>query len=114
VYSGSINGSGFASAMFLHHVGQLLIEDNIFDHNGWNETLTLPATVTISIGSPAVITWPNNKLPEGAGITFSTTGTLPTGITAGTPYFVVNRTANSFNVATTYQGTPITTSGTQS
>ena len=70
-------------------------------------------TATISIGAPAVITVgtaPNN----GEVVTFSTTGTLPTGIVAGTNYFVVNRTSTTFNISATSGGSAITTSGSQS
>lgn len=70
-------------------------------------------TATISIGAPAVITVgtaPNN----GDVVTFSTTGTLPTGIVAGTNYFVVNRTSTTFNISATSGGSAITTSGSQS
>lgn len=70
-------------------------------------------TATISIGAPAVVTVgtaPNN----GDVVSFSTTGTLPTGIVAGTNYYVVNRTATTFNISATSGGSAITTSGTQS
>jgi len=70
-------------------------------------------TATISIGAPAVITVgtaPNN----GDVVSFSTTGTLPTGIVAGTNYFVVNRTSTTFNISATSGGSAITTSGSQS
>jgi hypothetical protein len=46
-------------------------------------------------------------------VVFATTGTLPTGITAGTQYFVINRTSTSFQVSTTLGGSEITLSGTQ-
>lgn len=70
-------------------------------------------TATVSIGAPAVITVgtaPNN----GEVVSFSTTGTLPTGIVAGTNYFVVNRTSTTFQISATSGGSPITTSGSQS
>jgi len=70
-------------------------------------------TSTISIGAPAVITVgtaPNN----GDVVSFSTTGTLPTGIVAGTTYYVINRTSTTFNISATSGGSAITTSGTQS
>jgi hypothetical protein len=47
--------------------------------------------ITLSIASPAVCTYINSANHGFSGneqITFSTTGALPTGITAGTPYFV--------------------------
>lgn len=70
-------------------------------------------TAIIAIASPGVFTVsaaPNN----GDVVVFSTTGTLPTGIVAGTTYFVVNRTSSTFNVAATSGGAAINLSGTQS
>lgn len=71
-------------------------------------------TCTISIASPGVITRTAHSLENGVAVVFSTTGALPTGLTAGTIYYVVNRTADTFQVASTVGGTAITTSGTQS
>ena len=74
---------------------------------------TLGGTVTISIGSPAIIV-SNLTLPNGSSITLATTGALPTGLFTGTQYYVVNASGTQFNVALTQYGTPINTSGTQS
>jgi len=70
-------------------------------------------TASITIATPGVITV-NSAPANSATVTFSTTGTLPTGLTAGTNYYVVNRTATTFQVSTTIAGSPIATSGTQS
>lgn len=72
------------------------------------------ATVTLTIASPCVITWSAHGLANGDRVVFTTTGALPTGLTAGTAYFVVNATTNTFEVAATADGTAINTSGTQS
>ena len=85
-------------------------------------------TVTITIASPAVITW--TGLPYAgfattgtnwtAPIVFSTTGALPTGITAGTTYWVIGNTLSgtTFEIATSVAnalaGSAINTSGSQS
>ena len=74
---------------------------------------TLGGTVTISIGSPALII-SNLTLPNGSAITFATTGALPTGLFTGTQYYVINASGTQFNVALSQFGTPINTSGTQS
>lgn len=71
-------------------------------------------TVTISIGSPGVITRNGHGLENGARVRFSTTGALPTGIAANTDYFVVGSATNTFNVAATVGGAAINTTGTQS
>ena len=76
---------------------------------------TSSENVTISIASPAVITYPSGGVPtNGTAITFSTTGALPTGITAGTTYYVINSSGLTSNIALTAGGTAINTSGTQS
>lgn len=74
-------------------------------------------TCTISIGSPATITKSNHGLQPGATIVFSTTGSLPTGITAGVEYYVLPEGlgVNSFRVsAIAGSSTVVNTSGTQS
>ncbi|WP_027991938.1 hypothetical protein [Sinorhizobium meliloti] len=72
------------------------------------------STVTMTIASPGVISWNAHGLAAGTPIKFSTTGALPTGLTAGTTYYVLNPTANDFQVAATPGGAAIDTSGTQS
>jgi hypothetical protein len=85
-------------------------------------------TATILIASPAVITVTNHfsGIPSGsnnAGICpvfFTTTGSLPTGITANTVYWTIGSTvtSSSFEIATSIAnaiaGTAVNTSGTQS
>ena len=70
--------------------------------------------VSLTVGVPCVITLQANRFAAGDTVTFATTGALPTGLTAGTTYYVVSPTADTFEVATTAGGTPITTTGTQS
>ena len=74
------------------------------------------STVTVTIASPAVVGWAAHGLAAGTQIIFSTTGALPTGITAGTIYYVITAglAAGAFEISTTLEGTPIVTSGTQS
>lgn len=80
------------------------------------------ATVTITIASPGVVTWNAHGLPAGTAVEFTTTGSLPSGLTAGTKYYVANDTnltANTFAVSDTkahaLAGTnQINTSGSQS
>jgi hypothetical protein len=72
------------------------------------------SNVTISTSSPATITWNNHGLVLNTPIQFSTTGSLPTGLSVGTTYYVISPSTTSFNVALTPNGSPIATSGTQS
>jgi len=70
-------------------------------------------TVTITVGVPTVINLTFN-IANGTPIVLSTTGTLPTGLIAGTTYYVVNSSGITCNLATTLGGTPIPTIGTYS
>jgi len=73
-------------------------------------------TVTITIAAPGVVTETAHGRTAGSVVTFATTGALPTGLTAGTPYYVsaTGLTANTYQVSATPNGASITTSGTQS
>lgn len=69
------------------------------------------SSVTITVAAPGVVTWANHGLPDGTKVVFTTTGTLPTGITASTTYYVVNAASGTFQIAATKGGTAITTTG---
>jgi hypothetical protein len=71
-------------------------------------------TFTVTIANPAVVT-PATYVPaNGTAVILSTTGALPTGLTAGVQYYVVGATGSTFNLANVPNGATITTSGTQS
>lgn len=55
-------------------------------------------TVTMTIATPCVVTLTNHGLRDGTGVVFSTTGALPTGITAGATYYARSTAANTFNL----------------
>jgi hypothetical protein len=78
----------------------------------WQET----ATITVTIASPAVVTYTGHGLAAGAPIRFSTTGALPTGIIAGTTYYVIAAgiATNTFEFSTSVGGSAVNTSGSQS
>ena len=73
-------------------------------------------TVTMTIASPCVVTSTAHGYNDDAPIRFATTGTLPTGVVAGTTYYVraTNKAANTFEFSATPGGAAINTSGTQS
>jgi len=73
----------------------------------------LPQTATITIASPAVITVATAPL-NGTPVTFTTTGALPTGLSVGTVYYVINATPTTFQVANRPNGTVVNTTGSQS
>jgi hypothetical protein len=80
-------------------------------------TLSAPIaaqTVTITIATPGVLTAATTALPAGTTVILSTTGSLPTGLTAGVTYYVVNPSGLTFQLSTTSSGSPITTTGSQS
>lgn len=72
------------------------------------------STVTMTIASPGVITWTAHPLLNGDVVVFTTSGALPTGITSGTSYYVINSATNTFQVAASRGGTAINTTGSQS
>lgn len=67
-------------------------------------------TVSISVASPAVVTAPL-AVSNGTPISFYTLGTMPTGLSPGVEYYVVNSAGTTFNLATTPGGTAINTTG---
>lgn len=83
----------------------------------WSANAGLVDTATITIDTPGVVTVAaGHGLEAGAAVVFTTTGALPTGLTAGTTYYVLasGLTATTFQVAATAGGTAIDTSSTQS
>lgn len=87
---------------------------NRVDETVNQSTVAESFTGTVTIASPGVWTATAHGLPNGAAVSFTTTGALPTGIVSGTTYFVVNRAANTFQFAATQGGTAINTTGAQS
>tara|TARA_R110000868_G_scaffold45365_2_gene150519 strand:- start:3821 stop:5206 length:1386 start_codon:yes stop_codon:yes gene_type:complete len=73
-----------------------------------------PQTVTITIASPGVFTVPTTALPAGTSLILTTTGSLPTGLTSGVTYYVINPSGLTFQLSTSSTGSPITTTGSQS
>jgi len=73
-------------------------------------------TITIALGTPGIITRASHGLQPGYQIVITTTGALPTGLTAGIVYYVQSDgfTANSFRLATTKRGVAINATGSQS
>ena len=69
-------------------------------------------TATITIATPGVVTV-NSAPANNDLVIFSTNGALPTGLVAGTSYYVINRTSTTFQVSATYGGAAIATTGTQ-
>jgi hypothetical protein len=97
-------------------------EDLVYGYRGgpiyyWDASYGVdPALATVTIASPAVVTSPFS-LPNGSPVIFTNSGypsALPTGLSPGTIYYVINTTGNTFNLALTAGGAAINTTGTQS
>ena len=86
------------------------------DHGRTLVTSTTPTVVTITLATPAVFTATSHGLVAGNEVAFTTTATLPTGVSSGTSYYVIvgGLTANDFEVATAAGGTAINTASPQS
>lgn len=68
------------------------------------------AAVTISVATPGVVTWEDHGLPANSPVKFTTTGVLPSGLTAGTTYYVKTvLDADTFTVSATAGGSAINT-----
>ena len=71
-------------------------------------------TITMTIASPCVVTDAAHGRLANDTVIFTTTGALPTGLTAGAVYFVRAPTTNAYEVSATAGGAAINTSGSQS
>jgi len=76
----------------------VLDETTPFTRTAGSQTIT-----SISVANPAVITFENHRLQQGATVKFTTTGTLPTGLIAGKEYYVAGAITNdTFTVTATF------------
>ena len=71
-------------------------------------------SVTFTFASPGVVNITGHGLVSGDPVAFSSTGTLPTGITAYTTYYVIaaGLTANAFEISASQGGSAINFTGT--
>lgn len=100
----------------------LLCDGTAYNRSSYQNLFSLlnisKATATITIASPCVVTLSNHGLTTGQTVFFTTTGSLPTNISANTTCYINVIDANTFNLATSYSnliaGTFINTSGSQS
>lgn len=101
------------NAATVYYTGQQVRDDTA--HKAYESNAGVaPVNVTITIASPGVVTQTAHGLTNGTTVAFSTTGALPTGLTAGTVYYVVNAATDTYEVSATSGGASINTSGTQS
>lgn len=75
----------------------------------------IPVSVTATSASPAVFTAPADYIPTlGDRVKLSATGSVPTGFTAGTTYYVVAPSGVTFELSATSGGSAINSSSTGS
>jgi len=67
---------------------------------GSQSAITLAGNPTITTATPAVVTLANHGLATGQLVYFTTTGALPTGLTANTRYWVNVLTSSTFRLST--------------
>ena len=79
-------------------------------------TTIVPAlgTCTITIASPGVVTLNNHGLNVDDAVYLTTTGSLPTGLSANTIYYAQSVATNTFQLSSSRGGSSINTSGSQS
>lgn len=118
VFPGELPGTTTNDAATAGNIGEY--------HAAQVPTFATSSTVSITIGTPAVISWTSHPYQssttraDAAAVTFVTSGSLPTGISANTVYYVIPSTitTTSFEVATTVAnaiaGTAVNTTGSQS
>jgi microcystin-dependent protein len=75
-------------------------------------------SVTLTIASPCVLTYSGTAFNTGDAVYLTTTGALPTGLSANTTYYIALDSGTSYYLSTSranaYAGTHINTSGSQS
>lgn len=81
------------------------------DENSLYDDHVGPTTCTISNATPAVVSCTAHGLSLNDTVIFATSGALPTGLTAGTTYYVIaaGLTANAFEVSASQGGAAINT-----
>ena len=124
----SSGGTASPSAVPFFHTasGSFLIKVQMQDHGlAAGNSIVFPisttlqsSVVTMTIATPGVVTWftGTHGLTGGETIVFTTTGALPTGLTAGATYYVLAAgiTTTTFRVSASSGGAAINTTGGQS
>lgn len=84
----------------------------------WGKLHSVVGVTTVTIASPGVFTLNSHGRSTGDRVFLTTTGALPTGLSAHTTYYLINVTSSTFRLATSLAnalaGTAINTSGSQS
>lgn len=112
--SSSDNSSKVATTAYVKSNLTSLVTSITGGTSGLNMTSTTGKTVVISSATPAVLTVTTGAdLPtNGTQITFTTTGTIPTGMSLNTAYTVANASGTTFNITLNGSLVNTTSSGT--
>lgn len=96
----------------------LSIEKYSMDQLNYVVTSYSSGTCTMTIATPCIVTKSAHGFTSGMRVQFTTTGTLPTGVSLSTTYWVLVLTVNTFQLSTSLAnlqaGIYVATSGTQS
>lgn len=113
--NGALDGGTIANSTWYHWYLVMRSDTGVVDAL-CSQAPDASSVVTMTIASPCVVSWNNHGLEAGAPVVFSTTGGLPTGLTAGTTYYVISAglAVDDFRVSATRGGSAINTSGSQS
>lgn len=106
--------SGWTGTLTITDFDSFTIDEVYSDGREYESLLGAARSVPITIASPGVVTWLDHGAAADTPVVFSTSGKLPTGIVAGTVYYVRDPAQHTFKVAATPGGADINTSGSQS
>ena len=85
---------------------RVLVKDQFASSQTATITLSSTATATFTTATPTVVTVAAAPA-SGTPVTFSTTGVLPTGITAGQIYYISNVSGTTFNISESQTLSPL-------
>jgi len=101
---------------YVHGSQHLTIYENYSFYDDWNPNMAAGVAVTVTNGTPGIVTWPNNPLVSGTNcsqVQF-TGATLPTNINPRKTYYVVGSNGDNFSVDTSCGGSGLTLGGSPS
>lgn len=75
---------------------------------------SIGGNVSFTLASPTVVTFTSVLLSEGTAVKFDTTGTMPSGVTAGTTYYLRNVDGATANISASPTGALVNTASTGS
>ncbi|HVY33075.1 MAG TPA: hypothetical protein VG960_01520 [Caulobacteraceae bacterium] len=112
--NGGLDQGALANSTW-YHFYKIRRPDTGVDDVIFSQAPDVAGAATMTIATPCIVTKIMHGLEPGAPVVFTTTGALPTGLTAGVVYYVKTvPTVDTYQLAATQGGAAINTSGTQS